>query len=202
MLNELAVFLTNRLERRVQTDEDDREIYIYSFELLFSNLSSALTMLALSLIFKRIGVLSFFFFILFFFTTRLFCGGYHSKTHLRCFLLTNTIFLSCTALTELVLKFNLGFLMPILFFLSAVTVFIFSPVKNKNHPCTEDTYKKNRKIALWLTAIYSVIYIFLFIYMKNNGVVINAAWSFVWVGLMIVGEKIFEKGGNTDEVFD
>ena len=201
MLNRLAVFLIDRLEKHIPVDDDDREIYIYSFELLLSNLSSALTMLLISLSFKRIGILSFFFFILFLFTTRLFCGGYHSKTHLRCFLLSKAIFLSCAGLTELVLRFNLKLMMPVLFLLSAVTVFIFSPVKNKNHPCTEETYKKNRKISLWLTSIYTVIYILLFIYMKNDGVVVNAAWSFVWVGLMIAGEKIFEKGGKTHEVF-
>lgn len=191
MLNRCAVYCTEWLGRHCPISEEEKPIYIYGFELSISTLSSLASILLFSLI---IGHISYaLFFLLFFFTMRLFCGGYHASTYARCFIITNSIFLSTVALTEIVIKLNLITLMPILFGVSAVIVFIFSPIKNENHPCSEKTFLKNRKISRFLSCSYLLLYMIMFFFLNSEHILVNSAWSFIWVSVMIIIEKISQR---------
>jgi len=191
MLNKCAVLCTNCLDKHYPIPEDEKPIYVYGFELSFSTLLSLSSILLISLL---IGHMSYaLFFLLFFFTMRLFCGGYHANTYAKCFIITNLIFLSTVVLTEIVIALNLKWLMPILFAISTVIVFILSPVKNENHPCSEKTYAKNQKISRFLSCFYYLIYICVFLISESEHLIVNAAWSFIWVSVMIIIEKIKQR---------
>lgn len=191
MLNKCAVFCTKRLEKYLTISEDEKEIYVYGFELSISTLFSLSLILVLSLILGHIYYS--FFFMLFFFTMRLFCGGYHANTYAKCFIITNLIFLSTVVLTQIIIDLQLIKIMPFLFALSTLTIFIFAPVKNKNHPCSEKTVNKNRKISRFLSCFYYLIYICIFLFSKSQHLIVNAAWSFIWVSIMIIIEKIKQR---------
>lgn len=191
MLNKCAVLCTDWLGRHCSISEEERPIYVYGFELSISTLSSLTSILIFSFI---IGHISYaLFFLLFFFSLRLFCGGYHASTYARCFLITNSIFLSTAVLTEIIIKLKLIKLMPILFAVSAIIIFIFSPVRNENHPCSEKTFLKNKRISRCLSCSYLVLYMIMFFLLKSERLLINSAWSFIWVSIMIVIEKIKQR---------
>lgn len=191
MLNRCAVRCTEWLGKHCLITEEEEPIYVYGFELSISTLLSLTSILLLSLIIGHPGYALFF--LLFFFTVRLFCGGYHASTYVRCFIITNSIFVSTVVLTEIVLKLGLTKFMPILFAISAIIVFIFSPVRNENHPCSEKTFLKNKRISRCLSCSYLVLYMIMFFLLKSERLLINSAWSFIWVSIMIVIEKIKQR---------
>ncbi|MGN1194404.1 MAG: accessory gene regulator ArgB-like protein [Acutalibacteraceae bacterium] len=191
MLNKCADFCVGLLEKHYSIADDDRPVYVYGFELLFSTLFSLTTVTVISCILGHAAYALFF--ILFFFSLRLFCGGYHASTYLKCFIITNLTFLSTVAYTEIILRLNLKLIMPFLFFFAAVVIWIFSPVKNENHPCSEKTYRKNKIISRALAAVYLAVYICLFFFADSEHIIVNSAWSFISVSIMIIIEKFKQR---------
>lgn len=188
MLNKCADFCVELLEKHYPVADDDRPVYVYGFELLFSTLFSLSTVTVISLLFGHAAYALFF--VLFFFLLRLFCGGYHASTYVKCFIITNLTFLSTIVYTEIVLRLKLTIMMPFLFFFAAVVIWIFAPVRNKNHPCSEKTYRKNKRISKALAAIYLAAYICLFFFAGSKHIIVNSAWSFISVSIMIIIERL------------
>lgn len=188
MLNKSANHLVSLLEKYYAFTEEERPVYIYGFELLLSTLSSMITIISISII---IGKPSYaMFFLLFFFSLRLFTGGYHAKTYLKCFITTNIIFIFTIFLTELVLFIEIKWIFSILVIISTAVVWIFSPIKNNNHLCSDESYTKNKKRARFLSSLYSLIFICIYSFTSFEDIAINSAWHLIMVSVMIVIEKI------------
>ena len=91
MLQSFAKYLTDTLYRHCPLSPQKRPIFQYGFEITTSTLSSAFSILLIS-IFLR-DVLSACLFLGIFFFLRLFAGGYHAPTYAQCFILTNSVYL-------------------------------------------------------------------------------------------------------------
>lgn len=100
MLHSCAEYLTHTLYRHCPLSEEKRPVFVYGFELSLSTLSSILSIILLSIIFKN--VYSSLLFLYIFFFLRLFSGGYHAPTYSRCFILTNAIFAFVYLLSEVI----------------------------------------------------------------------------------------------------
>lgn len=83
------VFLKNKV-----ISDEEFEVYVYGFDLLFTTMLSVLSILVLAFVLNLFldGII----FILIFFVMCMFAGGYHSETHWGCFIVTNIAF--CTSL--------------------------------------------------------------------------------------------------------
>ena len=81
------------------TDDAQKEVYVYGATLILTTLLGIASILLLSAIFFSIwdGVL----FLTVFSVVRTSAGGYHCKTYLKCFLLSNAIFLGIMAVSLL-----------------------------------------------------------------------------------------------------
>lgn len=93
MLHSCAEYLTHTLYRPCPLSEEKRPVFVYGFELSLSTLSSILSIILLSIIFKN--VYSSLLFLYIFFFLRLFSGGYHAPTYSRCFILDKCYFRIC-----------------------------------------------------------------------------------------------------------
>lgn len=199
MLNKCAVILTNHLGKHITISDTEKEIYIYGFELFLSTLLSMISITCISLICKSLlyAVL----FVLFFYSLRLFCGGYHANTYVRCFIITNLIFISTIIFTKLILLVNLKWIMPILVIISCVIIYYYSPIQNENHSYSKTKYIKFKNISRILSLVYAVIYGFIFLFSKSGDIAVNSAFSYIWVSLMIIIELIRRKGGRENECY-
>lgn len=199
MLYNYALKMTNILSHYTAITNNDKNIYVYGFELLFSTLLSMFSILVISLTCKNIFF--FVFFMLFFYSLRLFCGGYHAKTYLRCFILTNLIFVSTIVLSKVVILLNLKNIMPLLVFLGFCVIFYYTPIENGNHPYSKLKYRKFKIISRFLAMAYLLIYLCVYAFVDSDIIVINAAWSYIWVSLMIIIAKLEKKGGKSNAYF-
>lgn len=192
MLNTLAEYCTNWLTKNTSLPEDEKPIYVYGFELLFSTLSSFFSILVIAFCIKRIIYAVCFF--IFFYILRLFCGGYHAKTYTKCFLITNLSFLLITVLSELIIIFDILYLLPIIIPVSKVIIFFFSPIVNENHPCSAKSIKRNKIISIIISLIFELMLIMLYISKQGVHITVNGSLSFFWAALMVLYEKIKQKG--------
>lgn len=191
MLTKYAAYLTNRLNNHISISDNEKDVYIYGFELLLSNLSTMLIISVISILFGNIFyTLSFAWF---FFIPRLFCGGLHANTHLKCTLMSNAIFISIVIISKFIVYSTSNFFIIMFLVLSLIVISIFSPVINKNHPISDKTYKKNKIISLSLSLINFAIIIFALYITANNEIVACSALSFIWVTILIFIEKLKQR---------
>ena len=121
-----------------------------------------------------------------FFFLRLFSGGYHAPTYARCFLLTNSVYLAVVGTSNLIVRFQLYHLLPVIVVASCVVVMVLSPIRNKRHPLSEKTYRKNRKIAVVLVSIESSFFLILFFWRIFQPYVTVSTMSLTAVAVMML----------------
>ena len=110
MLQKYGVRFSNYLLQNHIIKDTEKQTYIYGFVISASTLLSLIFLLVLSIAINR--AIWFPCFFVAFFVPRLFCGGYHAKTYHRCFLITNALFLTISALTEIILTLSITSVIP------------------------------------------------------------------------------------------
>ncbi len=163
--------------------EEDKEIYLFGFYqglIFLLNLATALfTGIILDMFLESV------LFLVCFIPLRIFAGGYHAKTQLRCYVMST--------ITTIILLYLIGFLQKnmgvkaiTLYIISACIIWCLAPVQDKNKPLDLDEQKKYRKkvhsLLLFISFISGVFY-----FWGNNilpavavGVVCQLAIILVW----------------------
>ena len=184
MLATIAARLTDQLYFHCPLDPSKKAIYEYGIQLSLSTLASMCSIVLLGLLSKNPA--SAFIFLGVFFFLRLFSGGYHAPTYARCFLLTNSVYLAVVGTSCLIVRFQLYHLLPVIVVASCVVVIVLSPVRNKHHPLSEKTYRKNRKIAIVLVSIESSFFLILFFWQIFRPYVAVSSMSLTAVAVMML----------------
>lgn len=162
MLHSLASAIANRM-----FDENDKypiDIYIYGIELIISSIiSTSLIMI--------IGILTHTFiecliYMLVFSLIRIYTGGYHSMTYLRCNIVSVlsyiAVFLSIYFFSDI---FSIPLVMVSGYVVSIIMAIVFAPVKHENKELTKSEEKKYKWISLvMITLFYSVCTILYYIF--------------------------------------
>ena len=180
MLATIAARLTDQLYLRCPLAPSKKAIYEYGIQLSLSTLASMCSIVLLGILLKNPASAFIFLFL------RLFSGGYHAPTYARCFLLTNSVYLAVVGTSYWIVHFQLYHLLPVVVVASCVVVIALSPVRNKHHPLSENTYRKNRKIAVVLAAVESFLFLFLVIWQIFRPYVAISTMSLAAVAVMML----------------
>ena len=160
MISSAANNITNYLICKKVIKDDDREIYQYGFEQVFSSLLNIATMLLLGIILGKIYqslVL-----ILSFMALRSYSGGYHANTPLQCYLLTVMSILAALSIMKFVTIDR--FICLGLLILSSVVILLLSPIGSKNKPLDEIEkiiYRKKTIIVWSVETCVAIVFIIL-----------------------------------------
>ena len=184
MLATIAARLTDQLYFHCPLDPSKKAIYEYGIQLSLSTLASMCSIVMLGILLKNPA--SAFIFLGVFFFLRLFSGGYHASTYTRCFLLTNSVYLAVVGASYWIVHFRLYHLLPVIVVASCAVVIILSPVRNKHHPLSEKTYRKNRKVAVVLVSIESLLFLLLFFWQIVRPYVTVSTMSLTAVAVMML----------------
>lgn len=160
MISSAANNITNYLICKKVIKDNDREIYQYGFEQVFSSLLNIATMLLLGIILGKIYqslVL-----ILSFMALRSYSGGYHANTPLQCYLLT---VMSISAALSIMKFITIDrFICLGLLVLSSVVILLLSPIGTKNKPLDEIEkiiYRKKTIIVWSVETCVAIVFIIL-----------------------------------------
>ncbi len=194
MLNNIAFKITQRLSKSLILTDIDKNIITYGLEMFISTVTSATSILILSILLGN-AIYSLLFFI-FFYSLRIFCGGFHATTYTRCFIITNLIFVSSVLISKLISFINTLYILPVVLLFSFLVVFSLSPIQNKNHPYSKERFSKYRLIARTLSIIYFLTCILFMLFLRNKMIIIQSVMSYFWTALLMIIELIKEGGKN------
>lgn len=173
MTHQLANYLTNFFLKKSLITIDNKENYIYSFEIFFSAIISWGSIFVIAFLTKTFYAT--FCYVVSFCCFRGAVGGYHASTHLKCYLLSMTTFF-CFLLAQFLLpkQYTIA-ICCILLCISSIIFFLFSPVEHKNNPFTIQQKNHFRKRTIKLLCIF---YLLLSIFLWRN--YFNIAFAITW----------------------
>lgn len=155
MIYEFSGMISNKLVDKQIINEDDTDVYTYGFEIVISSLLILLGIISLGTIFHCL--LKVIVFMVFFCSLRIQAGGYHAKTHLKCFsYFTLSCFLAILV-TQILLDYDKNYIVIILILIeSCIIVVTYAPVDTINKPLSNSekvNYKRNSVITVIIQSI-------------------------------------------------
>lgn len=190
--------LSERIALSVCNDSDKipLDIYIYGFELLVSSVIETISLLLIGLLTGKL--IDTIIFIISFSSIRVFSGGYHANSYLKCFIVTVAYYLLVLFSAYIMLAFpnrTIILIAIITLFLSLILFILMSPVKSKGKSILN--YKKQKMlsiISLFINAIVPIILLTLY----QNNILIIVYPTIICVDVLIIIESL-KKGDEKNE---
>ena len=191
MLEKAATILTEFMYKKGVILSSKRPVFIYGFQLALSTFCSLISVLFVAIILDR--PLSALIFFIVFFWVRLFSGGFHASSYLKCFILTNAIYLLVVLLSEILIMTSSIFPALLIQDVSGIVVFLLSPIRHKNHPLSENVYKRNKKVARWLVVVFELFFPCISFLTNNFLWIAYSSASLMAVAVLMIVPKIKER---------
>lgn len=152
-------------------DEKDQytiDIYIYGIELVLSSLFGNILVILIGIVTR--SLIESIIFMVALTSVRVFSGGYHANTYLKCNLITLVSAIFTVTLNKLLkIVFSRQVILYLLIFnfiLLLLTIIIYCPVENKNKQIKQDDKNKFKFISVAVVVIQAVV---CFIFFKIFG---------------------------------
>ncbi len=154
MLHSLASYIANKFFS--ENDKYPKEIYIYGIELLISSLISTSVILLIGLLTKTFyeSVI----FLISFSAIRVYTGGYHSMTYLKCNIISASSYIAIVVFLYLLRDYvaNPTVLLSG-YLLTMLLALVFAPVQHENKELSESDKKKYKVLSLlMITVVYAI----------------------------------------------
>lgn len=183
MFYKASVYIANILEQQNRFKAEDKELYRYGIQQGLNLVLNILTTIIIGCFCDMIypSIL----FLLCYMPLRSFCGGYHAKTHIRCYVYS-VIMITSILLIAKQFTFNL-IVYEVLVLLSFMVILILAPIEDKNKTLDSDEKRVFRKRACSIAVLEVLIYhIFLIIRFTNSYKTLSIALFSLSI-LMIIG---------------
>jgi len=172
--------------------EDDKDVYRYGLQIIYSYIISISVILSISVLFNRFYETAIMLFV--FAVLQVFNGGYHAGTKLKCQLLTVMGSMAGNIWASIIL--NHSIFMIISAVILSVVIIITGPVENKNHPVSKKTYKRSKRIVRIIALLNFFATITLVIINKNIEASVIVSTLFLYV-ISLSSAKIKTSPDNT-----
>lgn len=183
----LACMVTDFLLRKNVIRREEREIYQYGYDMLFTGILQSMLLLAVGFILGKTAMTAVF--VVVFTTLRRYTGGYHAKTRAGCVMATLFIYLFVLYMsTEDLFLFRrpAGIFLAFVFY--AVSFLCCAPAENGNKPLDVEQKVKNKKAGGTLSVLYSIASTLL--YRKRAvDMAVSVVTTMVCVALLMVIQK-------------
>lgn len=183
MFYETSVYIADILEQQNKFAPEDKEVYRYGIQ---QGLNLALNILTTIVIGVLCGmVYPSILFLVCYMPLRSFCGGYHAKTHLRCYIYS-VIMITCILLVAKYFAFNIV-LYEILVLISLIIILLLAPVEDEKKKLDNVEKRVFRKRAYIIAFLEVLLYqLFWFMHLMNCCKMISTALFSLSI-LMIIG---------------
>lgn len=194
--------MLHRLSERIalsvynNSDKIPLDIYIYGFELLVSSVIETISLLLIGLLTGKF--VETVIFIISFSSIRVFSGGYHANSYLKCFIVTIACYLLVLFSADIMLAFpnrTIILIAIITLLLSFILFILMSPVKSKGKSILN--YKKQKILSIISLCVNAILPIILLTIYQNN-ILIIVYPTIICVDVLIIIESL-KKGDEKNE---
>lgn len=192
MIKRLADILTKFICSHINAPPEMADVYRYGFEITISSILNIILVLCCGIIMDDVlaSVVYLFVFIL----IRIFTGGYHATSYLRCNIVMVVSFLLTYALYRVLIGLNTDIrILEAILLANGLPIIIFSPVKNPHKELTPKKAKKFRVISIVIYICLSVLALTAILFEIQYGTLIIV--TLTTVSVMILVEIFMQRRG-------
>ncbi|MGL6173430.1 MAG: accessory gene regulator B family protein [Cellulosilyticaceae bacterium] len=155
MIRQLAEKTTDVLLNNHIIEKEDYEIYQYGIEMILSNLMNLLTLLILTIILGSYweSVI----FLIFLIPIRLYAGGYHANSYLKCNLVFLIFYMCVIGLKNMTPITQINSIGMMIMLSANIIIWKWAPVESEYNPLTEEEKNKYAKVSRWILAIETLV---------------------------------------------
>ncbi len=191
MIHRLSEIITDFLISREVIEQEEADIYVYGYETLISGVIDFALVIAIGcLTGLPLNALVFF---AMFVTVRLYSGGYHAETYVKCKLTMVLLLLAVLGISMIKLPLSAVCL---LLLVLLITVWFHAPVENANKPLDALEKKKYRRISVILSAFWGIAAVIAYFFSNTFSATIAGTGFFI--ALLMVA-AIYRKEENANE---
>lgn len=161
MIRLLSSKLADLLVRNKIVAIEDREVYIYGYEILISSVIGVFSVILLG-VFLNSFVESLLFLIIFV-TIRQCSGGYHANSYMKCIVSFVAVYVFVIIVLHFVLPYYSLFIWAILSVVCMSVILDLAPIENPQKPLTAEIKSRNRKRAIGMSLIILVVSALLYV---------------------------------------
>lgn len=184
MFYKTSVYIADILEQQNKFAPEDKEVYRYGIQQGLNLTLNILTTIVIGVLCNM--VYSSILFLVCYMPLRSFCGGYHAKTHLRCYIYS-VIMITSILLVAKYVAFNIV-LYEILVLISLIIILLLSPVEDENKKLDSVEIRVFRKRAYIIAFLEVIIcHIFLITHLTNSYKILSTVLFSLSI-LMIMGQ--------------
>jgi len=183
MFYKASVYIADILEQQNKFAPKDKEVYRYGIQQGLNLALNILTTIIIGILCEMLyqSIL----FLVCYMPLRSFCGGYHAKTHLRCYIYSVIMITSILLVTKYA-GFNIV-MYEILVFISLMIILLLAPVEDENKKLDSVEKRVFRKRAYIIAFLEVLLYhIILFTPLTNCNKILSTALFSLSI-LMIIG---------------
>ncbi len=151
MFDKISGFITDTLIDGKVIKSDERNLYLYCFGTIIEMSANLLATLIIGALLHRF--IETLIFMLVFIPLRSFAGGYHCEKAESCFILSISVYLTVILSYKYLCGISAYWIYAICL-ADLIAVLILSPVVSPNKPLSEKVKNKNRRISIFITALY------------------------------------------------
>jgi accessory gene regulator B len=201
MINKSIKIITCFLYDNKIIEEKYIAVYEYGLELLLTSILEMLAVIIISIIAGKLLITTLF--LLSFCILRIYAGGFHASTNLRCFLVLIIVYTLFLLVLQFAINTNSVLISIPLSLISELFVIWLAPVDNENKPLSDEIRKRNRRLSIIIVTIETLIVFTFIITMKNNYLFIGISYGQLAAALSIVAVKIINfKRGHKNEIVE
>ena len=157
----LSKILIDKLISNNIIKSEDKEIYIYGFKQLLFMILNLITTVIIGIIFNK--VFESILFMIFYTPIRVYAGGYHAKTHIKCYIFSILMLIAVLYILKLNLIKSI-ILVILLSLISSIIILLLAPIEDSNKPLDDIEKIVYRKRTVRNLIIILIIEIIFFIF--------------------------------------
>lgn len=190
MINHLATLLTNYYIKKGKIDIDDKEVYVYCFDIAISTVLNFAILIIISLCTKT--YIESFCFGICFVTLRNYAGGLHAKTHFGCSILLIVVILGWVAAIKYIEVKYLKIISYVFVVVSTPIVLFLAPVDNSNN-VLDNNQKKKYKIKCFIVFFIIIIGYLISFLLNRYTYSFIISYSIICVCISMIIQNFFNK---------
>lgn len=187
MIQKISQKITVFLLQENAIEKKYASTYTYGLELIISGILSILSVMLVSILIglPYVGIA----FLIIFIPLRMYTGGYHADTYLKCNVLFMGVYLFSVMLYLVCLKVNIIQYSFVLMIISFIIISFRAPIENENKRITSEKKKQYRLVSLLITFALISISLLSFNLYKNISLLINITLFVIAMLMLITGEE-------------
>ncbi len=155
MIAAISMKISKSLLKSNAINQNELNVYAYGIQLLILGIVdwciTFLFMLLIGEIYLSIAYLSVFF------TLRKHCGGYHAETHIRCIVISNTVYVLSVLVSANMQYENFTTLLLVGEIINFIIIYKFSPVEHPNKHIEPIEMARHRKIGRIYNLVFGLV---------------------------------------------